>query len=71
MNHSLHVETAGGSNPVPIIRNDKLIPQHFVDAVLEFEFEFLQCIQVAVFAHRLLEIENESGRTQSCLLPNQ
>lgn len=71
MDQQLQLETPGDPEPVPIIRNDKFIPQHFVDAVLKFKFVFLQCIQVDVFAHRFLEIENESGRTQSRLLPNQ
>lgn len=58
-------------NRVPIIRNDKFIPQHFVDAVFDFKFVLLQCIQIAVFVQRFLEIEYKSWRTQSRFLPNQ
>lgn len=47
----------------PIIRDDEFIPEHFVNAVFDFEFIFLQGIQVFIFIHWFFEIENKSGRT--------
>lgn len=56
---------------VPVIRNNKFISQHFVDAVFNLKFVFLQWTQIAVFVHSSFEIENEPGWTQTSFLPDQ
>lgn len=42
---------------LPVICDDKFIPQHLINAIFNFKFIFLQRIQIAVFMQCPFEVE--------------